>query len=84
MVPSVVVVVLVVVAMMVVAVAVFVKSAFSTENYPPKYMYFWRQTNILLKVKASILKEVWMNNNNKNLYLHDRNLYSIAKAYNKP
>ena len=56
MVPSVVVVVLVVVAMMVVAVAVFVKSAFSTENYPPKYIYFWRQTNILLKVKASILK----------------------------
>ena len=56
MVASVVVVVLVVVAMMVVAVAVIVKSAFSTENYPPKYMYFWRQTNILLKVKALILK----------------------------
>ena len=56
MVASVVVVVLVVVAMMVVAVAVIVKSAFSTENYPPKYIYFWRQTNILLKVKASILK----------------------------
>ena len=37
-----------------------------------------RQTNILLEVPESF---IWMNNDNKNLYLHDQNLYSIAKAY---